>query len=264
MPLSLLIKKMLSALVLPPLMPLLCIAAGLLLARRRPRAGFGLAWAGLAVIWLSSTPAILDLLVKPLEAVPVLQERDLARAQAIVILGAGHHRYMPDYGGPIPNRLALERLRYGARLAHRSGLPVMVSGEAGVMAESLQKDFGLVPRWLEGDSLDTAENARYSAKLLRSAGIGRIVLVTHAAHMRRASGEFAAQRIDVIPAPTGFFGDYSTEDGEVRAEDVFDYLPGPSAAFASWYVIHEWAGILAQKLRFSLAEEVPAQLDPGK
>jgi uncharacterized SAM-binding protein YcdF (DUF218 family) len=264
MPLSLLIKKILSALALPPLMPLLCIVIGLALARRKPRLGYGFAWAGLAMIWLTSTPAILDLMVKPLENVPVLQEKDLARAEAIVILGAGYHRHMPEYGGPVPNRLALERLRFGARLAHFSGLPVMVSGEAEVMAESLYVDFGLAPRWLEGESLDTADNARFSANILRNEGIRRIALVTHAAHMRRSIGEFASQGIEVIPAPTGFLGDYSTDDGEMRGEDLFDYLPGPSAAFASWFVIHEWAGILAQRIRLAVAGEGSVRGDAVK
>lgn len=265
MPLSLFIKKILSALALPPLMPLVCIAAGLLLAKRRPRLGRGIAWSGLALIWFASTPAILDLLVKPLEDVSVLDERDLARAQAIVILGAGYHRSMPEYGGgPGPNRLALERLRFGARLAHFSGLPVMVSGEAGVMAESLYTDFGLAPRWLEGDSLDTADNARFSARILKEEGIRRIALVTHAAHMRRSVGEFASQGIEAIPAPTGFFGDQLRSGDEFRLEDVFDYLPGPSTAYASWFVMHEWAGILAQKVRLAWSPEPPAVGDTLK
>lgn len=262
MPLSLWVKKILSALALPPLMPLLCIAAGLLLARRRPRIGLGLAWAGLAALWLASMPAIIDLLAKPLEDVPVLQPQDLVRGQAIVILGAGVRRHAPDYGGsPAPNRLALERLRYGAKLARESGLPVLVSGgapygkiaEAPAMAASLREDFGVAPRWIEDASLDTADNARFSATMLRQDGVRRIVLVTHAAHMRRAIGEFEAQRIEVIPAPTGFLGDYSPDDGEMGSEDVFDYLPGSSAAFTSGFVIHEWAGILAQRIRLAFA-----------
>lgn len=265
MPLSLFIKKLLSALVLPPLMPLICIAVGLWLSRRRPRLGRTLAWFGLGVIWLTSTPAILELMAGPLENVPVLQERELERAEAIVILGAGYHRFMPEYGGPGPNRLALERLRFGARLARFSGLPVMVSGEADLMAESLAQDFGLAPRWLEGDSLDTAENARYSARLLGKAGIRRIVLVTHASHMRRAIGEFAAHGIEVVPAPTGFLGDHQEGAEEERGlEVIFDYLPMPSAAFGSWIVIHEWAGILAQKLRLALVPEVAVKLEVAK
>lgn len=265
MPLSLFIKKLLSALALPPLMPLACIAAGLLLARRRPRLGHNLAWFGLAILWLTSTQATLDLLARPLEDIPVLEERELARGEAIVILGAGIRRHALEYGGdPAPNRLALERLRYGAKLARDSRLPVLVSGgaplgvvaEAPAMAQSLREDFGIVPRWVEDASLDTADNARFSAALLKRAGIRRIVLVTHAAHMRRSAGEFEAQGVEVIPAPTGHLDDRSPGDEPFRLGDVFDYLPSASAAYANWIVIHEWAGILAQKIRLALRTEV--------
>ncbi len=132
------------------------------------------------------------------EDVPVLQREDLQRAEAIVILGAGQRRHMPEYGGPTPNRLALERLRYGARLARSSRLPVLVSGgaptgyvaEADLMAACLREDFG----WLHAGSkfvpsipLATRTD---SASILQAENIRRIVLVTHAAHMRRAQGEF--------------------------------------------------------------------------
>lgn len=243
LPPAFLLKKILSLVVLPPALPLLCIAAGLLLLHRRPRLGRGLAWGGLLLMWLLSTPATLDLLIAPLEDVPVLRPSDLERAQAIVILGAGYRRDMPEYGGPTPNRQALERLRYGARLARFSGLPVLVTGEAGPMAESLWVDFGIGARWLEGGSLDTAENARNSAQILHAEGVRRIVLVTHAAHMRRAMGEFAAQGFEVIPAPTGFLR------GTNGDANLFDYLPGPSTAYESWLVTHEWLGLLAQRLR---------------
>ncbi|MDP2811881.1 MAG: YdcF family protein [Rhodocyclaceae bacterium] len=246
MPFPFLLKKILSVLLLPPVMPLLCIVAGLLLMRRRPRLGRGLAWGGLALILLFGTPATVDLLVSPLEDVPVLQEKDIEGAQAIVILGAGYRRYMPEYGGPTPNRLALERLRYGARLARHSGLPVMVSGEAELMAESLRQDSGIAPRWLEGTSLDTAGNARHSAELLLPEGFRRIVLVTHAAHMRRAAAEFAAQGFEVIPAPTGFLVDRGDDEG------FFYYVPGATAAHSGWYAAHEWAGLLVQKLRMAM------------
>ncbi len=246
LPPEFLLKKILSVIMLPPVMPLLCIAIGLVLMQwRHPRFGRGFAWFGLLTLWLLSTPIFLDQLAAPLEDVPVLQERNFDGAQAIVILGAGYRHFMPEYGGPTPNRLALERLRYGARLARYSRLPVLVSGEADLMAESLWEDFGVAPRWLERASLDTAGNARFSKKILAAEGIRRIVLVTHAAHMSRAAGEFAAQGLEVIPAPTGFIHE------RTRGEDIRDYLPGPSTAFSSWYVMHEWLGLLAQKIRIA-------------
>ncbi|MEW6293366.1 MAG: YdcF family protein [Pseudomonadota bacterium] len=246
LPLTFLLKKFAAALLLPPLLPLLAIFAGLLLLRRRPKLGRTLAWGGLLVAWLLSTPVVVNLITTPLEDVPVLQPQDLARGEAIVILGAGAHRFMPEYGGPGPNRLALERLRFGARLARASGLPVLVSGEAGPMTDSLRADFGVAPDWLEGGSLDTEDNARNTVEILRGKAVERIVLVTHAAHMRRSMAEFAAQGIEVIPAPTGFFSRFEGDEPRIW---FLDYLPGPAAAYAAWFALHEWAGLLALKLR---------------
>jgi uncharacterized SAM-binding protein YcdF (DUF218 family) len=246
-----LLKKLLSVLLLPPLLPLLVIAGGLLCYRRQPGVGKTLAWGGVFVGLLLTTPAGVDLLSAPLEQIPVLQPADLRRAQAIVILGGGQRLHMPEYGEPAPNRLTLERLRYGARLARQSGLPVLVSGgapqgiagEAVAMARCLREDFNVAPRWQEVRSLDTADNARFSAEILRAAGIHRIVLVTHAAHMRRAKNEFSAQGLEVIPAPTGFF--YQSSAGS----EFSDYLPAATAAYAGWYTLHEWLGLLAQAVR---------------
>ena len=249
LPTTFLLKKFLSALLLPPGGWLLCIGLGLLLLRRRPRLGRLLAWGGLLLAWLTSTYAFVSLIVAPLEDFPVLQERDLARAEAIVILGAGAHRELPEYGGEAaPNRLALERLRYGAHLARRSGLPVLVSGESAPMADVLRRDFGITPRWLEGRSLDTQDNATHTLQILMRAGVRRIVLVTHAIHMRRALAEFAQASgdIEVIPAPLGFFSRQRDDEPEPAFRD---FLPGPSAAFAAWYAAHEWAGLLALRLR---------------
>ena len=239
------LKKVASTAIMPPVVFLLCIVAGLLLMRRRPKTGRILAWGGVILAWLACTPASVGLLVRPLENIPLLQAEDLARGEAIVILGAGAHRYAPEYDGPAPKRLALERLRFGARLARASGLPVLLSGETGAMAEALWVDFGVPPRWLEGDSLDTADNARNSATILRAHGISRVVLVTHALHMRRSVAEFALHGIETIPAPTGFF---SQTEGENETA-LFDYLPGPTAAFAAWYATHEWVGLLMLELR---------------
>lgn len=246
LPASFLLKKFVSAVLLPPAVFLLCIAIGLLVMRRRPRLGRVLAWGGLACIWLMSTPATVNLITQPLENFPVLQAEDLRRGEAIVILGAGAHRHMPEYYGPTPNRLALERLRYGARLARFSDLPVLLSGEARPMAETLRADFGVEPRWLEGDSLDTEGNARNSAEILRRAGIRTVVLVTHAVHMRRSVAEFGAQGIETIPAPLGFLSGFEGSDPEPA---FLDYLPGPTTAYSAWYAVHEWVGLAVFKLR---------------
>lgn len=247
LPVTFLLKKILSAFLLPPALPLLCVALGLLILRRHPRLGRALAWSGLLGTWLLSTPFMADLMARPLEDIPALHATDLERGEAIVILGAGAHRYLPEYDGPAPNRLALERLRFGARLARVSGLPVILSGEIGPMAEALWVDFGVEPRWLDGSSLDTEDNARNTAKFLHREGMRSIVLVTHAIHMRRSIREFEFNNIVVIPAPLGYLSAQAPSSGE--DSPLFDYLPSPSAAFAAWYAAHEWLGLAALEAR---------------
>lgn len=244
------LKKLVSILVLPPLAPLLLIALGLLLVGRHRRGGLILSWLGLALGLALATPASVGWLLRDLETTPVVSDEALGQAQAIVILGAGKRRYAPEYGGETVNRLALERLRYGARLARRSGLPVLVSGgaptgeqaEAELMKTVLEDDFGVPVRWVENVSLDTRQNAQFSAVLLRAAGVQRVVLVTHAVHMQRAQAEFAAQGLQIVPAPTAWLGGLDASD------QVLSGLPGASSAYAGWYATHEWLGLLAHRL----------------
>lgn len=261
-------KKFLSVILLPPLLPLLVIILGLLFAYWRPQAGKVITWTGVLLSFGLMLPAGVDLFSAPLEAIPVVQPKALQQAQAIVILGGGQRLNAKEYGGAAPNRLTLERLRYGAHLARQSGLPVLVTGgapkgmvgEAVVMAKSLREDFGVTPQWIEARSLDTQGNAYYSAQMLRpreeprdvkgakdmKRGIRRIVLVTHAAHMRRSVNEFTAQGFEVVPAPTAF---YAQGKGDTVLGDFF---PGANAAYAGWYALHEWLGILSQHLRDSV------------
>lgn len=242
-------KKLVSLVLLPPLGPLLLTAAGLLWLPRRPRLGKTLAWGGVLLTLLLATPASVGLLLGPLEAPPLAAEAGRG-AQAVVILGGGQRRNAPEFGGATVNRLTLERLRYGARLARRSKLPVLVSGgvvaaetpEALLMKEALERDFGVPVKWTESASRDTADNARHSAAILGDAGITRVLLVTHAAHMPRAAAEFRAAGVEVIAAPTAWLGG----PGE---NELIDFLPSATGAYAGWFATHEWLGRAAAWLR---------------
>ena len=82
----------------------------------------------------------------------------------------------------------------------------------------------------------------FSAPLLKAAGVRRVLLVTHAAHMPRTRAEFESQGIEVVAAPTAWLGNLDTSD------QVLTSLPSASSAYAGWYAMHEWLGLLAARL----------------
>lgn len=243
------LKKLVSALLLPPTGLLLTALAGLALRRRLPRLGALLAWTGLLALLALCLPYTAGRLSALAGEPPPLQPEDARSAQAIVILSGGALEYAPEYGAASPKPATLERLRYGARLARRFGLPVLVSGgapaggtpEALVMKETLERDFGVAVRWSESASLDTAQNALYSSDILERAGVKRILLVTHAVHMRRAQAHFAAFGLDVVPAPTRLREPFGVDT-------VFDLLPSMESLYASYLACHELAGQAVRRL----------------
>ena len=240
-------KKLLSVAVLPPLAPMLIILVGLWLARRGRRSGPAVVWGGLLTMYFFTMPLSVNWMLGELETSTPLTAKQAREAQAIVILAGGQRRYAPEFGGATVNALSLERLRYGARLARQTGLPVLVSGgtirddtaESTLMRDALERDFGVPVRWTESASRDTRENARHSAQLLANNRIGTILLVTHAAHMARASAEFEAAGLRVIAAPTAW------QSAPFDGIEPADFIPTPRAAYGGWYAAHEWLGRVA-------------------
>jgi uncharacterized SAM-binding protein YcdF (DUF218 family) len=211
-----------------------------------PRIGVRLAWIGVLALLALSIPAVAALLIRSLELPAPFDRERAAGTQAIVILGGGTRHDAPEYGGDTLNTLTLERVRYGARVAKETGLPVLVTGgstyggtaEADLMRQALQQEFSVEVRWAEDRSRTTHENAVYSAEILRAAGIRRVILVAHAFDMRRATAEFAAVGIAAVPAATGI-----PSHGRARA---FDFLPGIVGLQGSYYALYE---ILANAVR---------------
>lgn len=211
-----LLKKTLAALILPPAGPLLLAWFGLWLTRARSQrwqhAGRWLAGLSLLGLLLLSLPLVGTALMAPLEPNPPISAAQLRQVQAIVVLGAGVYHAAPEYGTDTVNSGSLERLRYAARLARESRLPLLVTGgapfggrpEGEAMREVLEQDFGTKVRWVEAASRDTAESASLSAPLLKAAGVTRIALVSHGWHLPRAIPLFERQGIAVTPAPTAF------------------------------------------------------------
>jgi uncharacterized SAM-binding protein YcdF (DUF218 family) len=208
-----------------------------------------------------SMPLAARLMFDGLQSYPALAPSGLAKAMdrapmAIVILAAGRRRFAYEFGAEFGDEaldaLSLERVRYGAFLARKTGLPTLVSGGpplpgeiplANLMAETLQLDYGILPKWIEARSANTAENAILSSNILKHAGIGSIILVTHAWHMKRASKAFAANSLSVTPAPTAFY-----RPGRGSFWDSL--IPSLATLRMSGYAIHEILGSVWYRVRY--------------
>lgn len=219
-------KNLLGALLLPPGNGLLLLGiAGLF---RRRRWSGGLAVVAGSLLLAQSLPVVSHWLIVALENEAGAVVSKAPGAGAIVVLGSSLNINAPEYGGATANERTLLRLRYGAFLAHRLNLPVLVTGgtpvgasksEAEVMADIMGRELGIKVRWREMNAMDTADNARLSAQILQAAGIKRVVLVTQAFHMPRARLLFERAGLEVIPAPTGF---KALPGGSLSP---FDFLP---------------------------------------
>jgi len=171
-----------------------------------------------------------------------LNEQQARQAQAIVIQAGGLRHAAFEYGGTTLGRLTLERVRYGAQLAKRLGLPVLVTGgsgaspdtEAELMKAVLEQEFGVPVRWVEQRSKNTRKNAAESARLLRplaSDGRRRIMLVTHGFDWRRSRLAFQEVGFDVVSAPTMV--------AQANKTSLSDMLPHAGALERSYFVSYE-------------------------
>jgi uncharacterized SAM-binding protein YcdF (DUF218 family) len=242
------IKIFLRQLILPPASPLILMLVGAILMWRRRRFGRTVFGVGLVSLWLFCTPVVADGLAALAQRYPALNPTVAVNAQAVVVLGGGTQRiHAPEYNGAIAESGLLERLHLAAFLARHYSLPLAVSGaatEVVAMSQTLSRDFGIPPRWIEGNSRDTYENAQLSAKLLFPEGIRRIILVTSSPHTWRAAHEFMAAGFDVTPAPIGVIGD--------REPGIFNYMPSAGALQRSNSAVYELVGEPVRELLAAL------------
>ncbi|MFG6487724.1 YdcF family protein [Roseateles sp. BYS78W] len=252
-------KTLLLAAMLPPAPMLLLAAWGGWRLKRGRRGGGWMLGMALALVWLSATEVAGEWLSRAAGQPPLLKpaEVDALRGQgdgAVLVLGGGVRRQVPEFGYARANEITGERLAYGVWLARRSGWPLGFSGgigwtatdlhqsEASIVARVVATDYGMPLRWAEGQSRDTRENAANTLPLLAKAGVRHILLVTHEEHMGRAMRAFEAEAvplgISVRPAPVGL-----RPEGAISFDD---WCPSTGGFERVRYVVYEtlawWAG----------------------
>ena len=248
--------KVITALILPPGSLLIGLLLALCLWRSRPRVAAILVAAATLALYLASMPLVAGRLAAALEGgYPAVDASAVAAfgAEAIVVLGGGRRLYAPEFGGPTVSTLALARVRYAARLQRATGLPIAVTGgavvlpgqaEGTLMAKTLAEDFQVPVRWVEAAARNTAQNARFVHDILAPLGVRRVVVLSHANHLPRAVEMFRDQGFQVLPAPTAFNGNPSAGGRLVLG----DLLPSSHALDGTRVALHEHLGLLWYRL----------------
>lgn len=237
------VLQWLEFLILPPGIALCLLLIALVISRHSPMISFFISLSGIISLYLLSTPLVAGYLLTSLQIHKALEPLELSRGEAkgaIVILGGGRYSAAPEYEyRDEVSPLTLERLRYGAHIADKLKLPIVLSGgrrnsnatsEAVIMNQVMVNVFNMNPQFLEVEGTNTIEQA-IKVKALLDPEIKQIYLVTHAWHMKRAVLEFQTAGFNVIPAPMGF---------AATAEMEKVYLPSASALSSTSRALHEY------------------------
>lgn len=237
----------------PPVLSLALLACAILVAIVLRRRAITIVLVLVALAWSAvwSLPPASNWLRMTLERRnPVVVESALPVADAIVVLGGGSYAWArePDVD---PEDLVNSRLGAGARawLSGRAPLLILSGGgrpgrhsEAQHMAMAVQR-LGIPASalLLEQRSHSTRENAFFTAALARPRGIDRILLVTSAVHMPRASLMFREAGLDVVPVPV--------PEPSLRREGFRQWFPSGRALWRSGRALKEYAGLLESRLQ---------------
>ena len=245
------LKKLISAFLLPFPIALALLVAGLLLLwfTQRQRLGKILSSLSLLMMLLGGYDVFSGPLILPLERpyAPLSAETLAAMTPAptaIVVLGSGFHT---DNTLPPNDRLSangIVRLTEAIRLANLLPSARLIVSDGVGQGESLAQTAMIlgVPReriTMEARSNDTSDEAALLPPLV---GKEPFLLVTSAAHMRRALALFRKQGLNPIAAAT----DFTRANVEFSAGDL---LPRAEGFLRADYALHEWIGYWWSGLR---------------
>lgn len=223
------------------------IAGFACLCFRRYRTAAALFAGGVLWLTLCATPVFAGWLRWGLEKqYPALPASSYPNADLIIVLGGGK---LPNLGNNERSQAnpALDtRIGFGLELIRKKrARAILVSGgraEALKMAHLLEEQGVPAQEILVEDvSLNTHENALYSANMLNRAACARILLVTSPIHMRRALASYQRQGLCVIPAPA------IVPDTSNQSQNK-SWLPNPITLVRTGRYLREYFGLWAYRL----------------
>jgi len=258
MDIEIFINNMLQTFLLPPGISISIIVIALLLIKRFFLTGKILLILGFTSLCLFSLPITaqgLNYLLEQDKALTIQQLKD-SDSKAIVVLGSGRYKNAIEYEDQIDaaSSSVLTRLRYGSYIYKKTNLPLLLSGgspsgetisEASLMQTALKQHFNIQAKWLDPQSSNTWNNARYSYEILSKEKIKNIILVTHADHMPRSRMAFEHFGFKVTAAPLGF-----KASNRIHSYTLLDFLPSANAMKLSSSAMHEFIGYTWYTLRY--------------
>lgn len=171
---------------------------------------------GTIIFYLLCTSLVAEKLMGWLEEIYMPPAQiETSGADVIVLLGGGAISQVPDVDGVgVLCASPANRLLTAVRLQKILNVPILVSGgqtysDSGAEAEisaRILKSLGVPAEKIltETKSVNTTQNAVYSAEILRDKNFTKPVLVTSAFHMRRAMLNFNLRQFEPISYPTDF------------------------------------------------------------
>jgi uncharacterized SAM-binding protein YcdF (DUF218 family) len=240
----------------PLFIALVLIALSYFLWTRAPRAAFLLPAFGFGVLLVFSAPAVANDLQRSLEQPALTTLKPDVTYDAVIVLGGGvsapiaRETGLPSYNDAVERVLtAFDLLR-----TNRAKNAILSGGNQASASADLKPESQLVAEQLEAWGIDpsrlaveprsttTHENAVESARIARARGWTRNLLVTSAAHMRRAQGCFTKEGLAVDTLSV----DFRSYD---KAMGALSWVPRAEALATSTAAIRERAGRFVYRLQ---------------
>jgi uncharacterized SAM-binding protein YcdF (DUF218 family) len=249
--------------IVPSNLLVLGAAFGFILLALHRRAGAVVAACSLAAIVAAGFSPLGNMLLTPLEQRFPDGQYPSGDIEGIVVLGGSYDTVSHSYFSTIVLEEDTEPLAVMMDLARRyPKAKIIFSGGSEISGDTLSEasivkgyfiSLGIAPDRIltEGRSQTTAENAQFTAELVRPTPGSRWLLVTSGYHMPRAIGAFRHAGFNVIAFPAGLrtHGWHDMWRPERTATDNLRRVD---------IGVHEWVGLLDYKLKGYSSEWFPA------
>ncbi|MCW7464755.1 YdcF family protein [Leptospira levettii] len=207
-------------------------------------------------LYLASSSFVANSLVSSLEKdYPPISIQDTPNADLAIVLGGMIQTIssvkarpeLTDSADRITDAVRLYKAGKVKKILFTGGSGLLLSDEfrEATLAKSLLIDLGVRESdiILENNSRNTYENAVETKKIVEKLNFKSYILITSAFHMKRASGCFQKQNLNVFLFPT----DYRSFQMDSGAFEL--YLPSAGYLDTTTFAIKEWVGYFVYRAK---------------